>query len=219
VSAKRGAARTGETQAACRHRTALEYPAPKNSQVTIRHAWPPNWERPASGAWVLIQPWEFGVLPEEWTIAPAVSMRSGSIRLRSSSVLTQVSTRQGQDCSLGIDPEKFKPGLQPLKLATAKSFNSFRRRTIHRKGPDPLLKAYFENFTAADDVCLVIKISAAKAYTGQTSSRRFALRKRSRTHPRFSTSTRPAPEALPVSTPRAIVSCTVSRRRLRLASA
>ena len=44
----------------------LKYPAPKNAQATVRHAWPPNWERPASGKWVLIQPWEFGVLPEEW---------------------------------------------------------------------------------------------------------------------------------------------------------
>jgi len=71
---------------------------------------------------------------------------------------------------LGIDPEKFKPGLQPLKLATAKSFKFlFVGGTIHRKGPDLLLKAYLENFTAADDVCLVIKdFGGQSVYAGQT---------------------------------------------------
>lgn len=40
-------------------------PSPK-VQITVRHAWPPDWTRPAQGAWVAMQPWEFGTLPEAW---------------------------------------------------------------------------------------------------------------------------------------------------------
>src|SRR5262249_13310332 len=70
----------------------------------------------------------------------------------------------------GFNPEKFRPGVIPLSLATKKSFKFlFVGGTIHRKGPDLLLKAFLESFTAADDVCLVIKdFGGDTVYNGQT---------------------------------------------------
>ena len=70
----------------------------------------------------------------------------------------------------GIDPEIFRPEAKPLKLATKKSFKFlFVGGTIFRKGPDLLLKAYAETFTAAEDVCLVIKdFGGQSVYAGQT---------------------------------------------------
>jgi hypothetical protein len=70
----------------------------------------------------------------------------------------------------GIDPERFSPSCAPLSLPTRKSFKFlFVGGTIHRKGPDILLEAYLKNFTAADDVCLVIKDFGGKSvYAGQT---------------------------------------------------
>ena len=39
-------------------------------QVTIRHAYPPDWTPPRQGFWVHVQPWEFGHLPLDWIAAP-----------------------------------------------------------------------------------------------------------------------------------------------------
>src|SRR5262249_54010602 len=41
-------------------------PLTEAPQVVIRHSFPPNWDRPATGHWVHIQPWEFGALPRDW---------------------------------------------------------------------------------------------------------------------------------------------------------
>ena len=38
----------------------------RKPDITIRHAFPPNWARPESGRWVHIQPWEYGPLPLDW---------------------------------------------------------------------------------------------------------------------------------------------------------
>jgi len=150
----------------------LKYPAPKNTHVTIRHSWPPNWERPASGKWVLIQPWEFGVLPEEWVqrLEAVDEIWAPSEYVRRVYVESGVDPRKVHVVPNGIDPELFRPDAKPMALATRKKFKFlFVGGTIHRKGPDLLLKAYLETFTAADDVCLVIKdFGGQGVYTGQT---------------------------------------------------
>jgi FkbM family methyltransferase len=150
----------------------LKYPAPKNAQITIRHAWPPNWERPASGKWVLIQPWEFGVLPEEWLkrLGDVDEIWTPSQYARRVYVESGVDPRKVCVVPNGVDPELFRPDATPATLATQKKFKFlFVGGTIQRKGPDLLLKAYLENFAAADDVCLVIKdFGGQNVYAGQT---------------------------------------------------
>src|SRR5207253_3058342 len=37
--------------------------------VTIRHFFPPNWQRPETGKLVVIQPWEYAHLPHDWVDA------------------------------------------------------------------------------------------------------------------------------------------------------
>jgi glycosyltransferase involved in cell wall biosynthesis/ADP-heptose:LPS heptosyltransferase/predicted Zn-dependent protease/GT2 family glycosyltransferase len=150
----------------------LKYPAPKGTQVTIRHAWPPNWERPASGKWVLVQPWEFGVLPEEWVqrLETVDEIWAPSEYVRRVYVESGVDPRKVHVVPNGIDPELFRPNAKPMPLATRKKFKFlFVGGTIPRKGPDLLLKAYLERFTVADDVCLVIKdFGGQSVYAGQT---------------------------------------------------
>jgi glycosyltransferase involved in cell wall biosynthesis/predicted HAD superfamily hydrolase/Tfp pilus assembly protein PilF len=143
-----------------------------DAAVTVRHAWPPNWKRPAHGKLVVIQPWEFGSLPQDWV------QRSRDVDefwlpsnyVRNVYVESGVPAEKVFVVPNGIDPEKFQPSAAPLKLATAKKFKFlFVGGTIGRKGPDLLLKAYLQNFTRADDVCLVIKDFGGKSvYTGQT---------------------------------------------------
>ena len=70
----------------------------------------------------------------------------------------------------GVDTEKFRPGVRPLALPTKKKFKFlFVGGTIFRKGPDILLDAFTQAFTAADDVCLMIKdFGGDSFYQGQT---------------------------------------------------
>ena len=146
--------------------------APADAAVTVRHAWPPNWQRPAAGKLAVIQPWEFGALPEEW-VRQARNVDEfwlPSEYVRRIYVESGVPAEKVFVVPNGVDMEKFQPQAAPMKLATQKKFKFlFVGGTIGRKGPDLLLKAYLQNFTATDDVCLVIKDFGGKSvYAGQT---------------------------------------------------
>ena len=145
---------------------------PAATQVTVRHAWPPDWTRPKNGAWVLIQPWEFGALPVEWiqSLARVDEVWVPSEFVRQCYIESGVDERKVKVVPNGIDPQRFRPQAKPRFLATQKKFKFlFVGGTIHRKGPDLLLKAFLDNFTAADDVCLVVKdFGGQSVYAGQT---------------------------------------------------
>ncbi|MGD1019103.1 MAG: glycosyltransferase [Verrucomicrobiia bacterium] len=146
--------------------------APIDAAVTVRHEWPPDWRRPQRGALVVIQPWEYGALPVAW-VEQSCHVNQfwvPSEYVREVYVRSGIPEAKVKVVPNGIDPERFYPGAQPLSLPTRKAFTFlFVGGTIHRKGPDVLLKAYLENFTAADDVCLVIKdFGGQSVYAGQT---------------------------------------------------
>ncbi len=169
IAALNGGAQYPELVAVARE---LQPVAPPNTQVTVRHAWPPNWTAPASGAWVLIQPWEYGRIPAEWV---RNCQRVDEVWVPSACaqrmyVESGVPAEKVHVVPNGINPSIFHPAVPPMPLATRKSFKFlFVGGTIHRKGPDLLLKAYCEHFTAADDVCLVIKdFGGQSVYAGQT---------------------------------------------------
>jgi glycosyltransferase involved in cell wall biosynthesis len=145
---------------------------PRQADVTVRHEWPPKWDRPAAGAWVLIQPWEFGALPAEWTqrLAAVDEIWAPSDYVRRVYIESGVHPSKVKIVPNGIDPQKFRLDVESLKLATNKKFKFlFVGGTIQRKGPDILLQSYLKTFTAADDVCLVIKdFGGQSVYQGQT---------------------------------------------------
>jgi glycosyltransferase involved in cell wall biosynthesis/tetratricopeptide (TPR) repeat protein len=144
----------------------------RDAKVTVRHAWPPQWDRPQSGALVVIQPWEFGSLPRSWVndLAQVDEVWIPSEYVRRVYVDSGVPAEKVFVVPNGIDPARFHPNVPPLALATRKSFKFlFVGGTIFRKGPDLLLEAFLAQFTAADDVCLVIKDFGGKdVYAGQT---------------------------------------------------
>jgi glycosyltransferase involved in cell wall biosynthesis/tetratricopeptide (TPR) repeat protein len=145
---------------------------PKQARVTVRHAWPPLWQPPQSGAWVLIQPWEYGVVPTEWVrqIKRVDEVWVPSEYARRTYVDAGVEPAKVKVVPNGVDPRKFHPAIPPLPLATRKKYKFlFVGGTIPRKGVDLLLKAFLARFTAADDVCLVIKnFGAQGVYHGLT---------------------------------------------------
>ena len=146
--------------------------APKNVSVTVRHQWPPDWSRPESGLLVVIQPWEYGALPKAWVeqAANVDEFWVPSPLVRHMYVDSGIAPEKVRGVPNGVDSTKFRPGVTPLKLATKKKFKFlFVGGTIFRKGPDVLLEAFSQSFSAQDDVCLVIKdFGGDSFYQGQT---------------------------------------------------
>lgn len=138
--------------------------------VHVRHQWPPTFEPPKEGAWVMIQPWEFGGIPGEW-VSP----------MRDQVDEIWVPSHWVKDCYVqsgipaekvcvvrnGVDCHRFTPEGPCFHLNTKRRFKFlFLGGTIHRKGIDVLLGAYLEAFRAGDDVCLVIKGQGGTTYRG-----------------------------------------------------
>jgi GT2 family glycosyltransferase/Flp pilus assembly protein TadD len=126
----------------------------------LRHRWPPDFSRPESGKLILIQPWEFGRIPRAWLepLRQVDQVWAYTKYVRQCYLDSGVDPEKVQVVSLGVDPERFRPGLEPLPLATRKRFKFlFVGGTLYRKGIDLLLAAYCRAFSAADEVCLVIK--------------------------------------------------------------
>jgi glycosyltransferase involved in cell wall biosynthesis/Flp pilus assembly protein TadD len=157
----------------------LRRPLPRPVDVHVRHTWPPNFEAPAEGRWVLIQPWEFGSLPVAW-VDPIVrqvdEVWAYTRHVRDCYVRSGVPEDRVHVVPLGVDTELFRPGAAPLPLKTGRRFKFlFVGGTIRRKGIDLLLEAYGRAFTARDDVCLVIKdMGAGSFYKGQTAEQAIA---------------------------------------------
>jgi glycosyltransferase involved in cell wall biosynthesis/Tfp pilus assembly protein PilF/GT2 family glycosyltransferase len=150
--------------------------SPSESVITLRHAWPPDWRRPEHGAWVLIQPWEYGSIPAEWAqqAKNVDEIWCPSRYVRSLYLQAGIPSDKLKVLPNGYNPAVHHPGSAPTPIATGKKFKFlFVGGTIARKGADLLLETYLATFRRSDDVCLVIKDFGGKsAYQGQTLSER-----------------------------------------------
>lgn len=144
----------------------------ENTQITVRHNWPPDWSEVRSGIRIHCQPWEFGSLPAEWLeeVDKVDQVWAYTEYVRRVYVESGVDPAKVKVVPLGINPDRFNPDAVPISLATKKTFKFlFVGGTIHRKGIDLLLQAYLEVFDSKDDVCLVIKdFGGTSFYKGQT---------------------------------------------------
>jgi glycosyltransferase involved in cell wall biosynthesis len=150
--------------------------APLTTEITVRHEWPPRWDKPQRGAWVLIQPWEFGSIPAEWA-AQAGNVDEiwcPSRYVRSLYLQAGIPTEKLKVLPNGYNPLVHHPNAAPTPIATHKRFKFlFVGGTIARKGADLLLATFLKTFRRSDDVCLVIKDFGGKsAYQGQTLAER-----------------------------------------------
>lgn len=140
--------------------------------VWIRHQWPPKFDPPKGARWVVMQPWEFSALRKDFVEAfrHADEVWVPSTFVRDVFVESGIDANKVQVVPNGIDPALFTPYGSKAPLPTRKNFRFlFVGGTIFRKGIDVLLDAYAQQFTADDDVCLVIKDMGGKTfYRGQT---------------------------------------------------
>ncbi|HVU76476.1 MAG TPA: glycosyltransferase [Gaiellaceae bacterium] len=146
-----------------------------SDEVGVAQQWPPSFEPPTAGPFVLYQPWEFGEIPAAWV---------DPIRLRVDEVWTPSEYARRSYVRAGIAPElvhvvpngvdldRFSPEGPRRTFATARgTVFLFVGGTTYRKGIDRLLEAWRRAFTAADDVCLVIKgFGGTTLYRGQTAN-------------------------------------------------
>jgi len=144
------------------------------ADVSVRHRWPPDFSPPAGeGAFVLMQPWEFGRLPCHW-IEPVLQnvdeVWAYSRSVERAYLASGIPAERVKVVPLGVDPDRFRPGLEPWPLATKQPVKLlFVGGTIARKGLDVLLNAYRRAFSRADGVCLVVKeFGAGTFYRDQT---------------------------------------------------
>lgn len=129
-------------------------------RVEVRHQWPPDWNPPRQGAWVAMQPWEFGGLPDQWvrSLEKVDEVWCYTSWLRDCYVASGVPEEKVRVIPLGVDTSLFTPDGPSCRLMTDKTTKLlFVGGTIPRKGIDVLLNAYTSTFGPSDDVCLVIK--------------------------------------------------------------
>lgn len=134
----------------------------------LRHRWPPDFSRPTAGKLVLVQPWEFGRIPQSW-VQPlrdqVDQVWAYTSYVRNCYIDSGIDPDQVEVVPLGVDVQTFRPGLEPLELPTERSFKFlFVGGTLYRKGIDLLLTAYRNSFAPGDDVCLVIKDMGTKTF-------------------------------------------------------
>jgi len=143
-------------------------------QVHVRHQWPPNLKAPSEGRWIVIQPWEFGSPPREWVAAwrDAVDdLWAYTDYVRDMYLRAGMPPDRVHVVPLGVDCDRFRPGLAPLGSLPAKKGVRFLYvgGTIARKGFDVLLNAWQKAFGPDDSVELLIKDMGGKTtYAGQT---------------------------------------------------
>ncbi|HWB23153.1 MAG TPA: glycosyltransferase [Gaiellaceae bacterium] len=141
--------------------------------VGVAQQWPPVFESPSSGPFVLYQPWEFGEIPAAWveTIRTRVDeVWTPSEYSRQSFITAGLSPEIVQVIPNGVDLERFSPDGPAYPIPTTKStVFLFVGGTTYRKGIDLLLEAFGGAFGAGDDVALAIKgFGASTIYRGQT---------------------------------------------------
>lgn len=151
---------------AARVNKALSGPA----EVHVRHHWPPTFIPPPQGAWVIVQPWEYGGIPRDW-VQPMCEQIDEiwvySTWVRDCYLASGIPEEKVQIIPLGVDTQLFQPEGARFPLSTRRKFRFlFLGGTIHRKGIDILLRAYLKAFRKSDDVCLVIKGQGGQTYLG-----------------------------------------------------
>jgi glycosyltransferase involved in cell wall biosynthesis len=138
------------------------------TDVHVRHYWPPDFNPPAEGRWVMIQPWEYGRLPAAWvepmsTLVDEVWVYSR--HLQKTYIASGVPSDLVKIVPAGVNSAQFHPAAPKYNINSEKKFKFlFVGVAIWRKGIDLLLDAYRQTFSSKDDVVLIIKDLPANVF-------------------------------------------------------
>ncbi len=136
----------------------------EESDIYIRHRWPPKFERPNAKKVVLYQPWEFGSIPLDWVHNIQTSVDevwTSSSFSKQAFVDSGVPDEKVFVVPQGINPQLFKPDTAPhpalSKVTEGKYAFLFIGGATLRKGVDILVNAYLNTFSKDENVILIIK--------------------------------------------------------------
>ena len=139
-----------------------------NLDLTIRHQWPPKFDRPASGKLVCILPWEHRAVPMKWVAEIESNVDElwvPSNFVRDAFRAGGVSPARVKTVPNGVDINCFSPQGPATKIPGCRGFVFlFVGGPIRRKGIDLLLQAYGDAFSPSDDVTLVVKDLGSKSF-------------------------------------------------------
>lgn len=148
--------------------------SPYPVQILVSHCWPHRLTPPQEGAWAMIFPWEFGIIPQAW--AEAMNQGPDEIWVPSAFVADSLQragvTTPTVTIPNGVDLAIFQPDgpVYTLPDIRGRCF-LFVGGTLHRKGIDLLLKAWEMAFAPEDEVTLVIKDFGTKGLYSVLSQR------------------------------------------------
>jgi len=132
-------------------------------RLTVRHQWPPDFRRPASGKLAVILPWEYGAVPLAWVRQIESNVDELWVPSR---FVHDVFRRSGvtrapiEVIPNGFDPAVFSPQGPTSRPQGCRKFAFlFVGGTIRRKGIDLLLEAYRSAFDPGEDVTLITHVS------------------------------------------------------------
>jgi len=132
-------------------------------RLTVRHQWPPDFRRPASGKLGVILPWEYGAVPRAWVRQIESNVDELWVPSR---FVHDVLRRSGvmrtpiEVIPNGFDPAVFSPQGPISRPHGCRKFAFlFVGGAIRRKGIDLLLEAYRRAFDPGEDVTLITHIS------------------------------------------------------------
>jgi hypothetical protein len=116
----------------------LHQPLSGLATVHVRHQWPPHFDPPAAGHWVVIQPWEFGSLPRSWVRLFAQDVdefRVPTNLVHNCFLRSGVPPDRVHVIPYTVDPGQFHSRAAPLPLRTRKHFKCLLvgGGTIYRK--------------------------------------------------------------------------------------
>lgn len=153
----------------------IRKPLPGTTDIHVRQQWPPNFTPPTEGHWVMIQPWEYGRLPESWV--PPMTELADEVWVPSKHVLkTCIASGIPADrvtvIPNGINPDRFHPIDRDSSSGSQKFRFLLVGGTPWQKGIDILLRAFSSEFARSEDVVLIIKdFSAQSRFEDQGPSR------------------------------------------------
>jgi len=142
----------------------------------VRHQWPPKPEPPRGSKWVIMQPWELDVLPEDFITIfnEADEIWTPSNFSRKAFINSGVESDKVQVIPNGVNTDIFTPYGEKFELNTdADLILLFVGGTLIRKGIDILLEAYKKAFDKSDRVCLVIKDMGTETFYKGVNAREY----------------------------------------------
>ena len=128
--------------------------------VYLFHDWPFDFAHAVGRVNAFFLEWEYRRLPAAWVRALDRSFDLVVVPSRATGRVCRESGLRApiHVCPGGVDAREFHPARRPVALPTEKRFRFIHLGGAHdRRGTDVLLRAYGAEFTADDDVCLVLK--------------------------------------------------------------